>query len=148
MSCQGLMAENGLALRETRYRCLHTGTARLQCQLQAQPVCQSSGQVRSGQVRSECLTCTFRASCCSARLSRAQVPAFAGSSVWDRMVIRSLRASYSSAHLSWTQVLAFTGSSVRDRTVIRSLRTSYCSACLSWAHGPLSGTGKKTVWRD
>ena len=31
-------------------------------------------KVRSGQVRSECLTCTFRASCCSARLSRAQVP--------------------------------------------------------------------------
>ena len=30
------------------------------------------------QVRSECLTCTFRASCCSACLSRAQVPAFAG----------------------------------------------------------------------
>ena len=29
-------------------------------------------QVR-GQVRSECLTCTFRASCCSARRSRAQV---------------------------------------------------------------------------
>ena len=26
-------------------------------------------------MRSECLTCTFRASCCSARLSRAQVPA-------------------------------------------------------------------------
>ena len=25
-----------------------------------------------GQVRSECLTCTFRATCCSARLSRAQ----------------------------------------------------------------------------
>ena len=38
-------------------------------------------QVRSGQVRSECLTCTFRASCCSACLSRAQVPAFDGSSV-------------------------------------------------------------------
>ena len=37
-----------------------------------------------GQVRSECLTCTFRASCCSARLSRAQVPAFAVSSVRDR----------------------------------------------------------------
>ena len=36
------------------------------------------------QVRSECLTCTFRASCCSARLSRAQVPAFAGSYVRDR----------------------------------------------------------------
>ena len=30
----------------------------------------------SGQVKSECLTCTFRASCCSARLSRVQVPAF------------------------------------------------------------------------
>ena len=29
-----------------------------------------AGQVRSGQVRSECLTCTFRASCCSARLRR------------------------------------------------------------------------------
>ena len=29
-------------------------------------------QYGSGQVRSECLTCTFRASCCSARLSRAQ----------------------------------------------------------------------------
>ena len=35
-------------------------------------------------VRSECLTCTFRASCCSARLSRAQVPAFTDSSVQDR----------------------------------------------------------------
>ena len=30
------------------------------------------GQVRSGQVKSECLACTFRASCCSRRLSRAQ----------------------------------------------------------------------------
>ena len=38
----------------------------------------------SYQVGSECLTCTFRASCCSARLSRAQVPSFAGSSVRDR----------------------------------------------------------------
>ena len=28
----------------------------------------------AGQVRSECLTRTFRASCCSAHLSRAQVP--------------------------------------------------------------------------
>ena len=40
--------------------------------------------VRSGQVKSEFLMCTFRASCCSARLSRAQVPAFAGSSVRNR----------------------------------------------------------------
>ena len=38
----------------------------------------------SGQVRSECLMCTFRASCCSARLSRAQVPSFAGFFVRDR----------------------------------------------------------------
>ena len=37
-----------------------------------------------GQVRSECLTCTFRASCCSTRLSWAQVPAVVGSSVRDR----------------------------------------------------------------
>ena len=28
--------------------------------------------------------CTFRASCCSARLSQAQVPAFTGSSVRER----------------------------------------------------------------
>ena len=39
---------------------------------------------KEGQVRSECLTCTFRASCCSAHLSWAQVPAFTGSSVQDR----------------------------------------------------------------
>ena len=37
-----------------------------------------------GQVRSECLTCTFRASCCSAHLSQAQVLTFVGSSVRDR----------------------------------------------------------------
>ena len=37
-----------------------------------------------GQVRSECLTCIFRARCCSSRLSRAQVPDFAGSSLRDR----------------------------------------------------------------
>ena len=41
-------------------------------------------EATSGQIRSECLTCTFRAGCCSARLSRAQVPAFAGSSVRNR----------------------------------------------------------------
>ena len=35
-------------------------------------------------LRSECLMCTFRASCCSTRLSRSQVPAFAGSPVRDR----------------------------------------------------------------
>ena len=34
--------------------------------------------VRSGQVRSECLTCTFRASCRSACLSWAQVPGLRG----------------------------------------------------------------------
>ena len=37
----------------------------------------------SGQVR-VIKTCTFRASGCTARLSRAQVPAIAGSSVRDR----------------------------------------------------------------
>ena len=40
-------------------------------------------RVRSGQ----CLMCTFRASCCSARLSWAQVPTFAGSFVQDRKTI-------------------------------------------------------------
>ena len=39
---------------------------------------------QSGQVRSECLMCTFRASWCSARLPRAQIPAFAGSSIRER----------------------------------------------------------------
>ena len=37
-----------------------------------------------GQVRSECLMCTFRTSCCSTCLSQSQVPAFAGSSVQDQ----------------------------------------------------------------
>ena len=40
------------------------------CDVDSQP------EIRSGQVRSVCLTCTFRASCCSARFSRAHVPAF------------------------------------------------------------------------
>ena len=38
----------------------------------------------TGQVSSKNLTCTFRASCCSARLSRAQVSALVDSSVRDR----------------------------------------------------------------
>ena len=36
-------------------------------------------------VRSGCLTCSFRASCCSACLSRAQVPPFASSSVQNKI---------------------------------------------------------------
>ena len=39
------------------------------------------GLLACSKVRSECLKGTFRASCCSARLSRAQVPAFPVSSV-------------------------------------------------------------------
>ena len=39
----------------------------------------------AGQVRSECLTCTFRANCYSACLSWAQVPAITGSYVRDRI---------------------------------------------------------------
>ena len=42
-----------------------------------------TGCIISVPERSECLTCTFRASCCSARLSQAQVPAFPSSSVRD-----------------------------------------------------------------
>ena len=38
----------------------------------------------AGQVKSDCLTCTFRASRCIARLSRAQMLLFACSSVRDR----------------------------------------------------------------
>ena len=37
-----------------------------------------------GQVMSESLMCTLEASCCSARLSRAQVPTYDGSFVRDR----------------------------------------------------------------
>ena len=46
--------------------------------------CIITAHQKSGQVRSECLMCTFRTSCCSVRLSRAQVPAFSGSSVRGR----------------------------------------------------------------
>ena len=74
--------------------------------------------VRSGQVRSECLTYRFRASCWSVRLSRAQVPAFASSSVRERhMVVGAsisikgltcrFRASCYSARLSWALVLTW-----------------------------------------
>ena len=42
------------------------------CWTQA-PSAWAVSDIQPGQVRSECLTCTFRASCCSARLSRAQV---------------------------------------------------------------------------
>ena len=47
------------------------------------------GAIGLFRVRSEYLTCTFRSSYCSTRLSRAQVPAFAGSSVPDRRIISS-----------------------------------------------------------
>ena len=50
----------------------------------------SSVQVRSGQS----LTCTFRAICCSACLSRAQVPAFSGSSVRDRYSSVLMQSSF------------------------------------------------------
>ena len=45
--------------------------------------------INTGQLRSECLTCTFRTSCCSARMSRVQVATFAGSSVRNRKVINT-----------------------------------------------------------
>ena len=45
---------------------------------------------RSGQVRSEGLTCTLRASCCRACLSQARVLAFARSSVRDRIFLNSI----------------------------------------------------------
>ena len=44
---------------------------------------------RSGQVKSECLTCMFRKSCCSARLSRTQILAFASFSVHDKKLERT-----------------------------------------------------------
>ena len=50
-------------------------------------------------VRSECLRCTFRASCCSAHLSWAQVLDFAGSSVWDRT--KKGGRSKKGDHLHW-----------------------------------------------
>ena len=63
-----------------------------------------SSQVKSGQVRSESLTCTFRASCSSARLSRAHVSAFACSSVQDRILF------------SVGRVLLYAPSSTQDST--------------------------------
>ena len=50
----------------------------------------------SYQVRSECLSCTFRASCCSARLSRAQISDIAGSSVRDKTL--TITITRTSAH--------------------------------------------------
>ena len=92
-----------------------------------------SGTGNSSQVRSKCLTCTFRASCCSARLSREQVPTFTSSSVWDRI-------------LTSGQVRS---GQVRSKYLTCSFRTSCCSARLSRSHAPtfagssvpLSGTG-------
>ena len=56
--------------------------------------------LRSGQIRSECLMCTFRASCCSARLSWVQVSAFTGSSVQDNKNIRG-GEGVRGDHLHW-----------------------------------------------
>ena len=61
--------------------------------------CNMYRYLQKGQFKSECLTCTFRASRCSARLSRALVPDFAGSSVRDwvcrkRTVILKLMATF------------------------------------------------------
>ena len=53
--------------------------------------------IRSGQVRSECLTCTFRASCCSARLSRAQVKLI----IKWKCGFNTPLASAGSRHVSW-----------------------------------------------
>ena len=47
-----------------------------------------------GQVRSESLTCTFTASCCKTRLSRAKVSGFAGSSVRGRELLLVARFFY------------------------------------------------------
>ena len=59
-------------------------------QRERKPAATTTWTTRSDQVRSgQCLKCTFRERCRSARLSRAQVPAFAGSSVWDRIPISS-----------------------------------------------------------
>ena len=74
-----------------------------------------------GQVKSECLTCTFRATCCSACLSRAQtgLPAFAGSSVRDRICRPRI------SPIQFNSVLTCT------------FRASCYSARLSWAHTPV-----------
>ena len=72
-------------------------------------------QVRSGQVRSECFMCTFRASCCSARLSRAQAPAFAGflcpgQEKWKQ--VRSGQVRVFNVHIQSKPVMG-TGTSLR-----------------------------------
>ena len=66
-----------------------------------------STALRSGQVRSVCLTCTFRASCCSARLSRAQVPLSGTGENSGERVYKGLRAvrPESVAGGGWFEVL-------------------------------------------
>ena len=68
------MIQRTMSERSLKFRtCLSVGTFSA---MASESVCG-----RRGQVRSECLTCTFRASCCNACLSQAQVQAFVGSSV-------------------------------------------------------------------
>ena len=50
-----------------------------------EPAVTTTWAILSDTAQVSVLTCTFRASCCSARLSWAQVLDFAGSSVWDRL---------------------------------------------------------------
>ena len=71
--------------------------------------------------RSKCLTCTVRASCCSARLSRAQVPTFACSSVRDEdryLRILHLRSRFLIVTPSATNAL---GDRVSQQTLARRL---------------------------
>ena len=53
--------------------------------------CPPNHLVMSGHVRSEDLTCTFRASCCSARLSRAQVQNKGGGGEWVYRIVQAVR---------------------------------------------------------
>ena len=74
----------------------------------------------AGQVRSECLACKFRANWCSAHLSRAQVPAFVGSSVRDRKKKRgggSKGGMGGGGRLHWRCTSSPTGIGSRRRVV-------------------------------
>ena len=88
-------------------------------------------------IRSECLTCTFRASFCSARLSRAQVLAIAGSSVQDRTTKRGGRGGGSVCTGGYKGVQAVRPESVAGGGCLTcTFRASCCCARLSRAPVP------------
>ena len=96
----------------------------------------AEGALGKGQIRSECLTCTFRSSCCSTRLSWAQVHL---ARVRSECLTCTFRSSCCSTRLSWAQVHL---ARVRSECLTCKFRSSCCSTRLSWAQVHLARVTK------